>query len=973
MPRKSPPVTGAIVSAEHAAKLQAEQSANVMVDWGGKRPWFPWQLRLLNSTVDEIGLFGGKSGGKSSAMRGWLVGGNPNLPDFDADGQPLVVNQSYINHPDYYGLILRRNEKDLKFFLREAERMWAPLGMVYKNGYFESPVGARIDCGHLSDESAWQRYIGNEYQKVAIDEAGLIPEYGMIEELRSCMRTPHPDMRIQIVYASNAGGPGTGWIIDRFMKVLDAEGNPIPHDTVIKEERIHPISGKKETKTRIWMFSNVQDNFVMRDTEYATDLFYLQDKKRQSAYYHGLWDALYGSYFGDVFRPDGPAPANNEPANANHVIAAKDLDLKPWWHRSISMDWGYAHDAAILWACQSPDGRVYVYRELSVAKTSPELLGYEIAMRSRDELRNSSSKSMTLHLSHDAFHNDRGERSIAELIGAGIARVLGPQAVHLPDVAIQRMKETWAMEPYRYDQDVARQKAIDEIKLQRKLGITIRMAQKTGPIGWMYCRELMRWQQIGTRNAEYDPALASRLFNEDQRAFREYSRSFRELKPEILPKLQIVREGCPKLISSIPKAQHEDGTENVDKKHFSGKDLCFVAGTMVATSRGQVPIEEVLIGDGAWTRAGFRRVLMSDLTNLNAHTLTVSFSNGSKLTGTPNHPIFRSDGTCVRMDLLRPGDAVWSSSLLNLRENVSGDIQNRHGDTCELISGTTPDTLFTEPFGKALMAQFLQSITSIIKTETRSITPLTTLSAFLAEFMPDFMPPLRLAGNGLEIGSPLFGHLPKLGMAQRKAVSGIEKTEKMHGLIACSMSELALCAGDLLSLPLCGRSFAQIIVEPKIEGALERTTKSVSAWFVAQALRVVAMLRKRCAPVCVVDCLPANDSKVYNLQIEGQQEYFANGILVHNCDSFHYLVMGLRDEHPPEPFEAFQERQMQEILTQNPALTFNDKVHINVALEADWKQKTKSPAPYTPPRHARAGRLLAKGLIQGPNTLRFRL
>ncbi len=31
---------------------------------------------------------------------------------------------------------------------------------------------------------------------------------------------------------------------------------------------------------------------------------------------------------------------------------------------------------------------------------------------------------------------------------------------------------------------------------------------------------------------------------------------------------------------------------------------------------------------------------------------------------------------------------------------------------------------------------------------------------------------------------------------------------------------------------------------------------------------------------------------VYNLTVEGVPEYFANGLLVHNCDALRYAVMG---------------------------------------------------------------------------------
>lgn len=564
--------SGAVLSSDEALRLKDELGQSVRIGWGGEQPWFEWQKRLLTCTVDEIGCFGGKAGGKSSSIRGWLVSGNPHLPDFAEDGGPLLFNQSYIYHPDYYGLILRRNEKDLKFFLREAERMWAPLGAEYKNGYFEFMSGARIDTGHLADENAWMKFIGNEYTRVAIDEAGLIPDYGLIEELRSCMRTPHPELRIQIVYASNAGGPGTSWIIDRFMRVKDEHGNLIPHDTVITEKRIHPFTKKEETRTRIWMFSTVADNTVMRDTQYASDLIYLQDAKRRRAYFEGQWDALYGSYFGDVFRPDGPIVSNNEPSHASHVVPSASIQLLPWWHRSMGMDWGYAHEASILWACQNPEGRIYIYRELVASQASPDRLGYELARASRDELERLTSHSMVLHLSHDAFDNRRGDKSIAELIAMGISRVLGPDAVHLPDLMIRRIRESYQQDAYQLEDEQARDKAIEAIRLQRRLGITIRIAEKTGVIGWQHVRETMRWETIGQYNAQYDHQMFIKLLQENPSRAEEYARLFRDIKPEILPRLQIIRETCPRLIEAIPRAQHEDGTENVDKAHFKGKD-----------------------------------------------------------------------------------------------------------------------------------------------------------------------------------------------------------------------------------------------------------------------------------------------------------------------------------------------------------------------------------------------------------------
>lgn len=34
---------------------------------------------------------------------------------------------------------------------------------------------------------------------------------------------------------------------------------------------------------------------------------------------------------------------------------------------------------------------------------------------------------------------------------------------------------------------------------------------------------------------------------------------------------------------------------------------------------------------------------------------------------------------------------------------------------------------------------------------------------------------------------------------------------------------------------------------------------------------------------------------VYNLDVAGMSEYVANGLVVHNCDSLRYAVMGVRE------------------------------------------------------------------------------
>lgn len=80
---------------------------------------------------------------------------------------------------------------------------------------------------------------------------------------------------------------------------------------------------------------------------------------------------------------------------------------------------------------------------------------------------------------------------------------------------------------------------------------------------------------------------------------------------------------------------------------------CFVAGTMVETDRGPLPIEAISIGDMILTRRGYRPAVAAAMTSPNAELWTVTFSDGRTLTGTANHKIWvDQQNAFVRLDSL---------------------------------------------------------------------------------------------------------------------------------------------------------------------------------------------------------------------------------------------------------------------------------------------------------------------------------
>jgi hypothetical protein len=565
-------------------RLKAQYGDNLRVAWEPT----PFQTNVLLRLEKEIGLFGGKFSGKSEVARMFLVKGNPDLPDSDPDGNPLWINRSYVYHPNYYATVLRRNQVDLDEFLSKAKLRYEPFRGEWKNGRFEFPSGAKINCGHLADRDSWMKYIGIENVRFVIEEAALIPDFGLYEQIKSCCRSVWPEMRPQILLTSNFGGPGTYWILEQFIDAADEDGNIYPPGTPIHtkvEDPIHP--GQYLTDTKIWMFSTMRDNpYAENDPSYRATMASLTDEKLRRAYIEGDWRALTGPYF-DQFRPKGPI--GNEPPQARHVYPAGHEALprrQSWYHQWGSIDVGHRHQTAVHWYYYTPQGQTVVEEEFGASGTSYVQIGLEIGRRTLQRLKDSPNKGFVFYISHDAFASRTEDRSIVELIAAGVAKVLGPKMVNIPDLEVSQLLAA-ALD----ERAPEVQKAIEEIKKIKSYGITFIRAPKDRVIGWQHCREGLRFYPVGQAPPAYDPTVARALLHISTAKWEAYEELYKKYKPEVLPKVLIVGPakdpkgkdvpgtGCPQLIAAIPKARHyppdQPGKdpEDVDKTHFVGMDF----------------------------------------------------------------------------------------------------------------------------------------------------------------------------------------------------------------------------------------------------------------------------------------------------------------------------------------------------------------------------------------------------------------
>lgn len=449
----------------------------------------------------------------------------------------------YVKHPRYKFLVIRKNYDDLRDFFDRGREFYGHFGgeaIEHPVMMFRFPSGAQGILGHLKDENAFGKWQGQQFQRMVIEEASQIPEERSFDRLNLSCRSVVSDLREQTYLTFNPGGPGGIWTTRRFIKLKQPDGTPVKSG----ELWTHPRSGE----TYMFIHSTVYDNpyFLRDNAAYVRTLEGLEGIERER-WLRGNFDAVEGAAFPMFRRERLPG----EPPEAMHVVPARSIKLAPWWHRWIGMDWGYGHHSAVYWACQHPNGQMFIYRELVVQGMGSVELGAEIARLTLQELEELEGHQITLHLSKEVWRKTDEEKPISGQLAYGIGRIVGQDAVYLPQTA----------EAENVDE------ALSEFRGQRRAGIFIRPANNHRISGWQYMRELMRWKQVVSPLPDaFDHDYFSRLVARGEAEKADSYRKGFEKRVEVLPKLQIVEENCPKLIDSIITAVLDETLEDLPKK-----------------------------------------------------------------------------------------------------------------------------------------------------------------------------------------------------------------------------------------------------------------------------------------------------------------------------------------------------------------------------------------------------------------------
>lgn len=345
------------------------------------------------------------------------------------------------------------------------------------------------------------------------------------------------------------------------------------------------------------------------------------------------------------------------------------------------------------------------------------------------------------------------------------------------------------------------------------------------------------------------------------------------------------------------------------KKRLGFSPDCFIAGTMVSTPQGLRPIEDIKEGDLVSTPVGPRTVIktwVSDATELT----TATFSNGQSLTGKGAHRVFTWDKGWVRLDGLSmvneiESDSQWNKIKWNLRRLLFTRTR-RFGFKLQAdIIPTTGERLayldfFTGAFGSTLMAPFQRVTTSIIKMATGLIMNCQTLSASLLEPTTSNIcesewltkTPRR---DTQRYSRPRLSQKLGSGMVLLRALSGIMKTEKNNGKQGSHLEQSHALSVENKKSPTSLQELSSVqhpvrTAWPfkKIKQLLEPAHSALKSLFITSTgFRLTALGSVQTGPTSV---------KTYNLTLDRDNIYYANGILVENCADALALTFAFPDE-----------------------------------------------------------------------------
>ena len=342
---------------------------------------------------------------------------------------------------------------------------------------------------------------------------------------------------------------------------------------------------------------------------------------------------------------------------------------------------------------------------------------------------------------------------------------------------------------------------------------------------------------------------------------------------------------------------------------YIGQDFnCGIGSTLVITSHGEVQLKDIKVGDYVLTRKGFKKVLTTACRGVK-----IVYDFG-KLGFTKDHVAITPQGDKQLWEAqsfycLKEQNISEYRKLGTMWETLNELKQCFMTDTCGEDVPTVPTMcsentlqvtrqLCTGTSIKSFMGKYLKGITSITRIDTM-ITDLKLLSACQAQNMQNFITICQET-----ISESLLGKTQQkrylLGISQKKVKHIIQKYLRKLGLqerstvnvLASIVAEYFQLKSERLNVALsAGLSTVSREKLTAIDAVRSEITETLMLLLRELVLfaerRLQELLQRNTAKnISVIGSVPATnerEAEVYDIEVEDAHEFFANGILVHNC------------------------------------------------------------------------------------------
>lgn len=262
---------------------------------------------------------------------------------------------------------------------------------VTKRRWEFAKTRSTIEFGYAEDLADVGQYLSAEYDLLVIDECTEITEemyVNLRSRVRSNKRKLARGVRPHTIMATNPGGRGHVWVMERFVDPTSRG-----EFTYVDPETEHRIG---------FVPSFIKDNPHL-DERYERNLRSLPEIRRKQLL-DGNWDVFSGQYFTEWDRKV-------------HVV--EPFTIPPEWQREAGYDYGYSNPMCHLSAAFDQDGNCWIYREVYETELTPKQQAGVIKRRSVQVVGERTVK--------DEIPSPLADPSIFAKAGGGVGRSIAQQ------------------------------------------------------------------------------------------------------------------------------------------------------------------------------------------------------------------------------------------------------------------------------------------------------------------------------------------------------------------------------------------------------------------------------------------------------------------------------------------------------------------------------------------------------------------